>query len=148
MNKAELVEKLAKETGLTKKDARAALDGVVKVITKALSKNEPVIITGFGKFETRKRKATTRMNPQTGKRIKTPAKVIEQQILNAPGGHLISQPARAAMKAGGREAAELIGRQALGAAALGTLAYWAGSGNVTGNGPSNPAERAQWLLLQ
>ena len=76
MNKAELVEKLAKATGLTKKDARAALDGVVDVITKALAGNEPVIITGFGKFETRTRKATTRMNPQTGQRIKTPAKVV------------------------------------------------------------------------
>lgn len=76
MNKAELVEKLAKETGLTKKDARAALDGVVNVITKALSKDQPVIITGFGKFETRRRKATTRMNPQTGQRIKTPAKTV------------------------------------------------------------------------
>jgi DNA-binding protein HU-beta len=76
VNKAELVEKLAKETELTKKDARAALDGVVKVITKALAKREPVIITGFGKFETRKRKATTRMNPQTGQRIRTPAKVV------------------------------------------------------------------------
>ncbi len=76
MNKAELVEKLAKGTGLTKKDARAALDGVVDVITQALAKNEPVIITGFGKFETRKRKATTRMNPQTGQRIKTHAKVV------------------------------------------------------------------------
>jgi len=76
VNKAELVEKLAKATGLTKKDARAALDGVVDVITKALASSEPVIITGFGKFETRKRKATTRMNPQTGERIKTPAKVV------------------------------------------------------------------------
>jgi len=76
VNKAELVEKLAKGTGLTKKDARAALDGVVDVVTQALSRNEPVIITGFGKFETRKRKATTRMNPQTGQRIKTPAKVV------------------------------------------------------------------------
>lgn len=76
MNKAELVEKLAKKTGLTKKDARAALDGVVEVVTEALKKNEPVIITGFGKFETRKRKATTRMNPQTGQKIKTPAKVV------------------------------------------------------------------------
>jgi len=76
VNKAELVEKLAKKTGLTKKDARAALDGVVEVVTAALKKNEPVIITGFGKFETRKRKATTRMNPQTGQRIKTPAKTV------------------------------------------------------------------------
>lgn len=76
MNKAELVERLAKGTGLTKKDARAALDGVVDVITQALARNEPVIITGFGKFEARRRIASTRMNPQTGQRIKTPAKVI------------------------------------------------------------------------
>jgi DNA-binding protein HU-beta len=76
VNKAELVEKLAKKTGLTKKDARAALDGVVDVVTVALAKGEPVIITGFGKFETRKRKATTRMNPQTGERIKTPQKTV------------------------------------------------------------------------
>ena len=76
MNKAELVERLAKKTGLTKKDARATLDCVVEVVTAALKKNEPVIITGFGKFETRKRKATTRMNPQTGQRIKTPAKTV------------------------------------------------------------------------
>ena len=76
MNKEELVEKLAKETGLTKKDARAALDGVVDIITKALAKNQQVIITGFGKFETRERKAATRINPQTGQRIKTPAKTV------------------------------------------------------------------------
>jgi DNA-binding protein HU-beta len=56
VNKAELVEKLAKGTGLTKKDARAALDGVVDVITQALAKNEPVIITGFGKFESARRR--------------------------------------------------------------------------------------------
>jgi DNA-binding protein HU-beta len=76
VNKAELVEKLAKETGLAKKDAGAALDGVVNVITRALAKGQPVIITGFGKFETRERKATTRMNPQTRQRIRTPAKTV------------------------------------------------------------------------
>lgn len=76
MNKAELVEKLAKGTGLTKKDARMALDGVVDLITRALKKNEPVVIAGFGKFETRKRMAATRINPQTGQRIGTPAKTV------------------------------------------------------------------------
>jgi len=76
MNKAELVEKLAKKTGLTKKDARKAVDGLVDVITKSLVSNEPVRITGFGKFEARKRKATIRRNPQTGQKIKTPAKTV------------------------------------------------------------------------
>jgi len=76
MNKAELVEKLTKTTGFTKKDARTAVDGLVEVITKSLVANEPVIITGFGKFETRKRKATTRINPQTRQKMRTPAKTV------------------------------------------------------------------------
>ena len=76
VNKTEFVEKLAKEADLTKKDARKAVEGMVDLITNSLAKNEPVVITGFGKFETRKRKATTRMNPQTGQKIKTPAKVV------------------------------------------------------------------------
>ena len=76
MNKGELVDRLAARTGLTKKDARKAVEGMVDLITKSLAKNEPVVITGFGKFEARTRKASTRMNPQTGKKIKVPAKVV------------------------------------------------------------------------
>lgn len=76
MNKAELVEKLAKTTGLAKKDARKAVDGLVDVITKSLVSNEPVIITGFGKFEARRRKATIRINPQTRQKMKAPAKTV------------------------------------------------------------------------
>jgi DNA-binding protein HU-beta len=76
VNKAELVEQVAKAAGLAKKDAGAAVDGVVNIITKTLAKGQAVIITGFGKFETRQRKATTRMNPQTKQRIRTPAKTV------------------------------------------------------------------------
>jgi DNA-binding protein HU-beta len=76
MNKAELMEKLAKETGFTKKDARTAVDGFVEVITRSLVSKEPVIITGFGKFEARRWKATTRINPQTGQKMKIPAKTV------------------------------------------------------------------------
>lgn len=76
MNKAELVERLAEQTGFTKKDARKAVDGLVEVITNSLTMHDPVIITGFGKFETRDRKATTRINPQTGQKMKTPAKTV------------------------------------------------------------------------
>jgi len=76
MNKADFVKKLAKETGLTRKDARSAVDGFIRVLTKALKKKEPVILTGFGKFEVRSRKATTRMNPQTGRKINVPAKMV------------------------------------------------------------------------
>ena len=76
MNKAEFVEKLAKKAGFSKKDAYKAIDTFVDLVTHALVSNEPVNLTGFGKFEVRARKATTRMNPQTGRRINVPAKVV------------------------------------------------------------------------
>ena len=76
MNKAELAEKLVKKAGLTKKNAYKAIDAVIEVITGALTSNDAVVLTGFGKFEVRSRKATTRINPQTQKKIKVPAKVV------------------------------------------------------------------------
>jgi len=76
MNKGEFVEKLGKKAGLTKADASKATDAMLDLITSALAKNEPVLLTGFGKFEARIRKSTKRMNPQTGQRITVPAKAV------------------------------------------------------------------------
>jgi len=76
MDKAEFAEKLARKAGLTKKDAYNAIDGMIELVTKALASNDQVSLTGFGKFEIRPRKATTRMNPQTGRKINIPAKVV------------------------------------------------------------------------
>ncbi len=76
MNKGEFVDKLATKTGLTKKDARKALDAVIELITDALVSNEEVLLTGFGKFEARARKESNRINPQTQKRITVPKKVV------------------------------------------------------------------------
>jgi len=76
MNKQEFVERLAKRAGFTKKDARKALDGAIELINQALASNEAVNITGFGKFEPRARKASNRINPQTGKKLQVPAKVV------------------------------------------------------------------------
>ena len=76
MNKGEFVDKLATKTGLTKKDARKALDAMIDLITDALVSNEEVLLTGFGKFEVRARKESKRINPQTQKRITVPKKVV------------------------------------------------------------------------
>ncbi|MEE3481152.1 MAG: HU family DNA-binding protein [Lachnospiraceae bacterium] len=73
MNKAEFVEAIAKETGLSKKDAAAAVDAYTSVVTKALKKKDKVTLIGFGTFETTKRAARTGRNPQTGKEIKIAA---------------------------------------------------------------------------
>ncbi len=76
MNKGEFVDKLATRTGLTKKDARKALDAMIDLITDTLVSNDEVLLTGFGKFEVRARKESKRINPQTQKRITVPKKVV------------------------------------------------------------------------
>lgn len=76
VNKGEFADKLASKTGLTKKDARKALDAMIDLITETLVSNEEVLLTGFGKFETRARKESKRINPQTQKSITVPKKVV------------------------------------------------------------------------
>ena len=73
MNKGELIAAVAKDAGLTNKDAGNALDAILKNITKALKKGDKVTLVGFGTFEVAKRKARTGRNPQTGDKIKIKA---------------------------------------------------------------------------
>ncbi len=75
MNKTELIDAMVKETGLSKKDATAALNAFVDVVSKELKKKGKVQLVGFGTFETAKRAARTGKNPQTGAEIKIPASV-------------------------------------------------------------------------
>ena len=75
MNKTELVDAIAKETGLSKKDSDAALKAFVDTVTKALKKKDKVQLVGFGTFETAKRAARSGKNPQTGAAIKIPASI-------------------------------------------------------------------------
>ena len=76
MNKAELIDAMAAEAGLTKADAKRALDAFVTATTKALKKSDRVALVGFGSFSVAKRAARTGRNPQTGKEIKISAKKV------------------------------------------------------------------------
>ncbi len=76
MNKTELIEAIAKESKLSKKDAEAALSAYTTVVTKALKKGDKVTLVGFGTYEVRKRAARTGKNPQTGETIKIAAAKI------------------------------------------------------------------------
>ena len=73
MNKSDLVDALAAETGMTKADAGRAIDALFSpdggVIAAALKKDQRVQITGFGTFEAKHRKARTGRNPRTGDTI-------------------------------------------------------------------------------
>lgn len=73
MNKAELINAIADETGLSKKDTEATINSFVNVVSNALETKDKVQLIGFGTFETRERAARTGRNPQTNEEIKIPA---------------------------------------------------------------------------
>ena len=76
MNKTELVDAIAKETGLSKKDSEKAVKAFTEAVSKELKKKGKVQLVGFGTFETAKRAARTGKNPQTGAAIKIPAATV------------------------------------------------------------------------
>ncbi len=73
MNKAELIDAVAKNAKMSKKDAAAAIDGMVTIVTNTLKKGDKVTLVGFGTWEVRKRKARMGVNPRTGEAIKIKA---------------------------------------------------------------------------
>jgi len=66
MTKGEFVEKVATESGLSRKDAGAAVDAVLSTIEDALKSGDDVSFTGFGKFHVAERGAREGRNPRTG----------------------------------------------------------------------------------
>ena len=66
MNKSQLVEQVADDTGLSRSDARRAIQSVMATVQRSLKKGEDVSLTGFGRFSVVKRPARTGRNPQTG----------------------------------------------------------------------------------
>ncbi len=76
MNKAELIDAIAAEAGLTKADSKKALDAFVKATQHALNSGDKVTLVGFGTFSVSTRAARTGRNPQTGKELKIAAKKV------------------------------------------------------------------------
>ena len=75
MTKADLVEKMAKDAGISKAAANKALNSFVNSVTKALKKKDGrVTLVGFGTFSKTRRKARKGRNPQTGEEIKIKAR--------------------------------------------------------------------------
>ncbi|RKZ24844.1 integration host factor subunit alpha [bacterium] len=76
MNKRDMIDLVAKEAGITKKQADRAITALLDGIKKALKKGDRVTFVGFGTFLTRKRAARKARNPRTREMIKVPAKVV------------------------------------------------------------------------
>ena len=73
MTKAEFVDRVAAEAGLSKADATKSVDAFMDVVKETLSRGGEINFTGFGKFSVADRGARQGVNPQTGDRIQIPA---------------------------------------------------------------------------
>jgi DNA-binding protein HU-beta len=73
VNKNDLVDAVAEQTGLAKSDAARAVEALLGAVTDALRKGETVALSGFGSFVAKTRAARTGRNPRTGEAIAIPA---------------------------------------------------------------------------
>jgi Bacterial nucleoid DNA-binding protein len=74
MTKSELVERLAKAGGVTKRQAQALMEGLVTTVVGSVKKGDPVKIPDLGTFRKVQSKARMGRNPQTGEPVKIPAR--------------------------------------------------------------------------
>jgi DNA-binding protein HU-beta len=73
MNKTQLIDAMAADSGLSKADSSRAVESLIGAVTKSLKKGDEVSITGFGKFSVVKRAARQGVNPRTGEKVKIKA---------------------------------------------------------------------------
>ena len=76
MNKTELIEKIAAGSGLTKADAKKALDATMVAIKDALIAGDKIALVGFGTFSVSERPAREGINPLTKEKIQIAAKKV------------------------------------------------------------------------
>ena len=76
MTKADLVEEIAKDTGLSKKDTSVVVNMIIENICKALSEGDKVELRGFGSFKVKSRNPRKARNPRTGEEAFVPAKNV------------------------------------------------------------------------
>lgn len=72
MNKAELIEALAQRSGVQKQKAKEMLDAYVDIVTEAMSRNEEVVLVGFGTLAPRPQTERLARNPKTGTPVMIP----------------------------------------------------------------------------
>lgn len=76
MNKVELISAIAEKAGMTKVDAKKALEAMVEVAKAELNNDGKIALVGFGTMAVTERPARKGHNPKTGKAINIPAKKV------------------------------------------------------------------------
>ncbi len=69
MTKADIVEKIALGTGLTKLETEAIVEGFLNTVIQSLSEGRGIEIRGFGSYRVKKKKARNARNPRTGEKV-------------------------------------------------------------------------------
>ena len=85
MNKTELISAIAEGAGLSKADAKKALDVTLSTIANAMKEGDKVALVGFGTFAVTERPAREGINPATKQPIEIPAKKV---VKFKPGAEL------------------------------------------------------------
>ena len=80
MNKAELVEEVSGEVGLSKRETQKVVDAIIGTIGDTLAAGGKTTLVGFGTFGVRQKKARKGRNPQTGETIQIPAKKVARFV--------------------------------------------------------------------
>ncbi len=74
MTKADVIARIASQTGLTKTDVREVVEGFLDSVKYALKKDDPLEIRGFGTFQLVSRAPRKARNPRTGEEVAIPAR--------------------------------------------------------------------------
>ena len=98
MTKADLVEKITKEAGITKGQAEKAANSTLAAMTEALKSGEKVTLVCFGSFSVAERKARIGRNPQTGAALRIPARKAVSFSAGKPLKEAIQGTAKKAKK--------------------------------------------------
>ncbi len=80
MNKADVVDAVAKHAGIPKSTAERALDGLIQEIVTGMKRGERVVLSGFGTFTVAHRKARQARNPRTGETIQVSEKMVPKFV--------------------------------------------------------------------
>ena len=76
MTKADLVEEISAQTGVSKNHTAVIVDGMLDAVSRALSEGNHLEIRGFGTFKVRERRARRARNPRSGSEVMVPAKPV------------------------------------------------------------------------
>ncbi|MCD7963724.1 MAG: HU family DNA-binding protein [Rikenellaceae bacterium] len=76
MNKSQIIDALAEDVNIKKKEAKEIVDSLIKITTQALKKGDYIAVTGLGTLYIAERKEKLGRNPKTGEPLKIKAKKI------------------------------------------------------------------------